>query len=131
MRLAFSTALIATSLWLVVRAAVPGEPELLSAFPFGGQQGADFKTTIRGRSLDQVSSIWFDCDQLSATVIGVTNDKSQSASAGKKKKKSSSAEPLQLLTLAVKVAPGAEPGLHYLRVLTPRGISNALPLRVH
>jgi hypothetical protein len=131
MRLALSTTFLAISLWLVLRAAVTGEPELLSAFPFGGQQGADFKTTLRGRSLDHVSSVWFDCDQLSATIIGVENDKSDSVSAGKKKKKKSSTEPLQLLTLAVKVAPGAEPGLHYLRVLTPRGISNALPLRVH
>ncbi len=130
MRLALSV-LIAASLWLVVRAAVTGEPELLSLFPFGGQQGADFKTTIRGRSLDQVSSVWFDCDRLSATVVGVENDKSSAPAAGGKKKKKSSTGPLQLLTVAVKVAPGAEPGMHYLRVLTPRGISNALPIRVH
>ena len=131
MRLALA-ALMAASLWLVLRAAVSGEPELLSAFPFGGQQGADFKTTIRGRSLDNVSSVWFDCDQLSATIVSVENDKSSaSGSAGKKKKKNSSVGPPQLLTLAVKVAPGAGLGTHYLRVLTPRGISNALPLRVH
>src|SRR5579864_5996232 len=130
MRLALSM-LMAASLWLVLRAAVSGEPELLSAFPFGGQRGADFKTTIRGRSLDNISSVWFDCDQLSATIVSVENDKSSaSGSVGKKKKKSSVAPP-QLLNLAVKVAPGAELGTHYLRVLTPRGISNALPLRVH
>ena len=108
-----------------------GEPELLSAFPFGGQQGADFKTTIRGRSLDNISSVWFDCDQLAATVVSVENDKSAASASGGKKKKKSSTGPLQLLTLAIKVAPGAEPGLHYMRVLTPRGISNSLPLRVH
>jgi len=28
-------------------------------------------------------------------------------------------------------AAGAGPGVHYLRVLTPRGVSNALPVRVH
>ena len=48
-----------------------------------------------------------------------------------KKKRSSSTEPLQLLSLAVKVASGAEAGVHYMRVLTPRGLSNALPVRVH
>jgi hypothetical protein len=90
MRLALSTALIAASLWLVVRAAVTGEPELLSLSPFGGQRGADFKTTIRGRSLDRVSSVWFDCDQLSATV-GVEDDKSSAPVGGGKKKKKSSA----------------------------------------
>ena len=130
MRLALSTALMVASLWLVVRAAVSGEPELLSAFPFGGQQDAEFKTTIRGRSLDHATAVWFDCDQLSATIVSVENDKSSaSASPGKKKKKSS--EPLQLLTLAVKVSARAAPGVHYLRILTPRGISNALPVRVH
>ena len=130
MRVALS-ALIAISLWLVVRAAVSGEPELLSAFPFGGQQGGEFKATIRGRSLDHATAIWFDCDQLSATVVGIENDKSTASSTAGKKRKKSSTEPLQLLTLAIRVAAGAEPGVHYMRVLTPRGISNALPLRVH
>jgi hypothetical protein len=134
MRLALSTAFIAASILLVVRAAVTGEPELISVYPFGGQQGAEFQTTVRGRSLDRVSAIWFDCDQLSATIIGVENDKSRGpapAATKKKKKSSSSTAPPQLLILAVKVAPGAEPGVHYMRVLTPRGISNPLPLRVH
>src|SRR5262249_36107040 len=53
------------------------------------------------------------------------------ATASRKSKKSSSTGPLQLLTLAVKVTPEAKPGVHYLRVLTPRGVSNALPIRVH
>jgi hypothetical protein len=134
MRLALSTAFIAASLWLVVRAAVTGEPELISVYPFGGQQGVEFQTMVRGRSLDHVSAIWFDCDQISATIVGVENDKSGApvAAAPKKKKKSSSStEPLQLLTLAVNVNQGAEPGVHYMRVLTPRGVSNPLPLRIH
>ena len=33
--------------------------------------------------------------------------------------------------MAVKVAPGAAPGVHYLRVMTPRGVSNSLQFRVH
>ncbi len=131
MRLMLWMALIAAPLWLVVRAAAPGEPELISVFPFGGQQGTDFKVTIRGRSLDRVSAVWFDCEHLSATIAGVENDKAAAPIASKRKKKSSSAEPLQLLTVAVKVAPQAAPGVHYLRVLAPRGISNALPVRVH
>src|SRR6266404_4121913 len=133
MRLLLSASMIAASLWLVLCAAVTGEPALISVFPFGGQQGAEFQTTIRGRSLDDVSAVWFDCEQLSASVVSVENDKSGAPAAASKKgkKSSSSTGPLQLLTLAVKVAAGAEPGVHYLRVLTPRGVSNALPVRVH
>src|SRR5207249_5790597 len=102
MRLVLSASMIAASLWLVVSAAVPGEPALISVFPFGGQQGADFQTTIRGRSLDRVSAIWFDCEQLSATIVSVENDKSSAPAASKKGKKSaSSSGPVQLLTLAV------------------------------
>src|SRR5712691_7596149 len=133
MRLLLSASMIAASLWLVLCAAVTGEPALISVFPFGGQQGAEFQTTIRGRSLDRVSAVWFDCEQLSASVISVENDKSGAPAAASKKgkKSSSSTGPLQLLTLAIKVAAGAEPGVHYLRVLTPRGLSNALPVWVH
>jgi hypothetical protein len=105
MRLLLSASMIAASLWVVLWAAT-GEPALISVFPFGGQQGAEFQATIRGRSLDRVSAVWFDCEQLSATIIGVENDKSAApAAAAKKGKKSpSSTGPLQMLTLAVKVA---------------------------
>src|SRR5882724_1952094 len=133
MRLLLSASMIAASLWLVLCAAVTGEPALISVFPFGGQQGAEFQATIRGRSLDGVSAVWFDCEQFSASIVSVENDKSGAPAAASKKgkKSSSSTGPLQLLTLAIKVAAGAEPGVHYLRVLTPRGLSNALPVRVH
>src|SRR5216683_6649211 len=133
MRLLLLASMIAASLWLLLCAAVTGEPALISMFPFGGQQGAEFQATIRGRSLDRVSAVWFDCEQLSASVVSVENDKSAAPAAASKKgkKSSSSTGPMQVLTLAVKVAAGAEPGVHYLRVLTPRGISNPLPVRVH
>ncbi len=85
MRLLLSASMIAASLWLVLCAAVTGEPALISVFPFGGQQGAEFQATIRGRSLDRVSAVWFDCEQLSATIVGVENDKSAAPAAAKKK----------------------------------------------
>ena len=133
MRRALLAAVVVASLWLGVRAAAPAAPELVSVFPFGGQQGAEFKATIRGRALDRVTAVWFDCEHLSATVSGVETDRSSGGAASKKaaKKKSSSDGPLQLLSLAVKVAPHAQAGVHYLRILTPGGLSNALPIRVH
>src|SRR4029450_7865945 len=88
-------------------------------------------TTIRGRSLDRVSAVWFDCEQLSAPIVKVENDNPPAPALKKSRKSSSLTGPVQLLTLTVKVAAGAEPGVHYLRVLTPRGVSNALPVRVH
>lgn len=123
------TAMIAASLWLGAGAAAPAEPELISMFPFGGQQGAEFQATIRGRSLDHVSAVWFDCEHLSATILGVENDKAPDPVPAKKK--SSPRAPIQLLALTVKVAPGAETGVHSLRLLSPRGLSNPLPVRVH
>src|SRR5262249_287466 len=111
MRLLFSASMIAASLCLVLCAALTGEPALISVFPLGGQEGAEFQGTVRGRSLDAVSAVWFDCEQLSASVVSVENDKSGAPAASKKGKKSSaSTGPLQLLTLAIKLAPGAEPG---------------------
>ena len=101
-------------------------------FPFGGQQGAEFKATIRGRALDRVTAAWFDCEHLSATIGSVEIDKSSGGTPKKAaRKKSSGGGPLQLLSLAVKVAPDAQAGVHYLRLLTPGGLSNPLPIRVH
>src|SRR2546430_4426838 len=74
MRVLLSASMIAASLWLVLWAAVTGEPALISVFPFGGQQGAEFQATIRGRSLERVSAVWFDCEQLSATIVSVRSE---------------------------------------------------------
>jgi hypothetical protein len=59
-RRVLSGVVIALSLWLGARAALPGAPELVSMFPFGGQQGAEFIATVRGRSLDSVTGVWLD-----------------------------------------------------------------------
>jgi hypothetical protein len=118
--------------WLAVRAAAPGEPELVSIFPFGGQQGTEFAATIRGRSLDRVTAVWFDCEHLSATVTGVETEKTAGpAKKAPARKKSGGGGPQQLLTLAVKVSPQAPAGVHYLRLLGPGGLSNELAFRVH
>ena len=71
----------------------PPAPELVSVFSFGGQQGAEFRATIRGRSLDRISPVWFDCEQLSATIVSVEDDKSAGPAAASRKKKSSSTDP--------------------------------------
>jgi len=127
--LAVVAAATTATLWPGVEAAPPAAPELMSIFPFGGQQGTEFHATISGRSLETASSVWFDCDHLSATISGVEIQKApESASATEKP---SPRQPVQLLSLAVKVAPGAEPGIHYLRVMNRGGLSNDLAVRVH
>ena len=135
MRRTLFAALVTAFLWIGVRGAAPPAANVISVFPFGGQQGAEFAATIRGRALDRVSGIWFDCEHLSATISAVEPEKSSSGGVSKQaptaKKKSTSGGPLQLLTLTIRVAPQAQAGVHYLRVLTPGGLSNALPLRIH
>ena len=132
MRLILWLAVFAAPLWVALRAAPAGEPELVSVFPFGGQQGSSFQATLRGRLLDHATAVWFDCEHLSATITGVQPDPAGAASggAGSKKKKGSSA-PAQLLSMDVKVAAGAAVGVHSMRILTPGGISNSIPVRVH
>src|SRR5881628_231177 len=100
---ALLAAAVVASLWLGVRAAAPPAPELVSVFPFGGQQGAEFKAVIRGRALDHVTAVWFDCEHFSATISGVETDKSAGGAPKKaaKKKTSSAGGPLQLLSLSV------------------------------
>ncbi|MBL8215817.1 MAG: hypothetical protein JNK87_34160 [Bryobacterales bacterium] len=131
-RFILSLTLLSAPLWLVLRAAPPAEPSLVSVFPFGGQKGTSFKATIRGRALDRATAVWFDCEHLSATIAGVAADPTSAATApAKGKGKKGSLGPLQLLTMEVTVALGADAGVHSLRVLTPAGVSNAIPVRVH
>jgi len=117
--------------WLALRAAPPAQPELVSMFPFGGQPGTSFQATIRGRSLDHVTLVWFDCEHLSATITGVKADPAAaSGSSGSKRKKGSSA-PAQLLSIDVMVGPDAAVGTHSMRIVTPGGVSNDILVRIH
>ena len=102
------------------------EPQLSSVFPLGGRQGSVFEAEVRGQNLAGTYAVWFDCYDLKAKVQKVeeiAGDKKEGSEAKKKTK--------QRVLLKVEVGQSARIGVHTFRLVSGRGVSNALWMRVN
>jgi hypothetical protein len=102
-----------------------GAPEVTSVFPLGGLRGSTYTAEIRGRNLTEAYAVWFDCDDLRAKLKGIETVKPEA-----KDLKGDEDKPRQLLRVEVVIRPGAKLGAHFLRVVTPAGISGPLAVRI-
>ncbi len=108
------------------------EPKLLSHFPIGGQQGTTFDLEVSGAALQGTHTVWFEGGELSASVLKL--EKLQDTSEEKDQKaedylgKAVKAD--HRAVLQVRIPKTASLGLHLFRLVTPRGLSNALGLQV-
>ena len=108
--------------------STPGDPTLKSVFPFTGQIGTTFLATARGTNLTKPTAVCVDGGAFTATI----------ESSGRQ------AFPLRLalppmgaekapeddVQLRVHIASDAKPGRYSFRLMTSRGVSNALTLYV-
>lgn len=105
------------------------DPEILSLSPLGGQQGARFTVQVRGKNLEGAYAVWFDCSRLKASVQKIDTtplDPEQEAAPDK-----DSDEKAYLVRIRMQVARSAPVGAHRLRLISPRGVSNALSFHVN
>lgn len=100
----------------------PGDPTVKSVFPFTGQIGATFLVTVRGSNLAKSTCVFVDEGPLSAT-IEPDNAKAPGQAATPK-------APEDIVRLRVQVRGDAKPGRYSFRLMTARGVSNALPLYI-
>ncbi len=108
----------------------PKEPEIVSIFPAGGGQGAHLDVSIQGTDLEGVYAAWFETEGLSGSVGNVEPiELSEVAGAGPRKELEKF--PGHRVSLNVDVGPKAKAGRHSVRLVTPRGVSNALAFLVH
>jgi hypothetical protein len=98
----------------------PSDPKLVSIHPFTGQRGAAFVATVRGSGLRDATSVFIDNAPFTAIVEGAEPD-----AAGKPGKTS-----VDGVRLRIQVEANAKPGRYPFRLVTPRGISNALQLHI-
>ena len=105
------------------------EPKLVSLFPLGGRVGSCFETEIRGEHLGGTYAIWFDCETLQATIEMVEEIDLDEGKEAQPKQNSGHSGHRVLLKVTVK--PNADIGPHLFRLVTPRGVSSPLALRVH
>jgi hypothetical protein len=98
------------------------EPRAISIHPFVGQRGATFTATLRGSGLAGATGLSVGSAPFAVKVEGVDPEPA-GETAGRKGK-------IDLVRLQVEVRPDAKPGRYPIRLITPNGISNALPLEI-
>lgn len=107
----------------------PVEPEVISIFPLGGQQGEILEVEIRGRTLEEAYAIWFDTEGLEAqvkTVEEIELDEKKDPKTESEKSRSG-----HRVFLQVQISAAARIGPHSLWLVSPRGVSNTVPFWVH
>ena len=102
-------------------------PEAISIFPLAAQQGSVFDAQVRGKKLEGLYSVWFAEPGASAEIVKV---ESIEIDAECLVNCAQTGEGKTLLGhqafLKIKVDPTAKRGKHAFRLVTPRGVSNAL-----
>lgn len=104
------------------------EPMLISVFPPGGQQGSGVELEIRGEALDGVYSLVFDSPGLEARVGEVEMIEGPDPAGPYPKKEKSSF--FFRVTARLTVDSSVPVGTHPFRLVSHRGVSNALHFRV-
>ena len=105
-------------------------PALRSIFPLGGSPASRFEAVVRGENLEGVHAVSFDCRNVTAEIKDVreieAGESESDPDAPAVKKEQEQPKTIHEVRLGIEITPGAEVGAHTLRVVTPRGVSNAL-----
>jgi hypothetical protein len=111
------------------------DPTIVSIFPLGAQQGTEVKLEIRGEALDGAYAVLFDSAGLEAQVQEVAEiepEVKESDDTSEDPAQEEEEKPPPIFRVAVRVAidRSAPAGVHSFRLISPRGVSNALRFRV-
>ena len=106
------------------------EPEMFSAFPLTGKQGTAWDVEIRGSGLEGAYGVWFDCDLLRARVKAIQPIDLDPEGPGPAANKGNNPKRGETITLEMQADPGSAQGLHMFRLVSNRGVSNALSINI-
>lgn len=99
------------------------DPKLISIYPFSGQPGTEFTVTVRGSGLTGARAAHVAGAPFSAAVERVeTEPPAETGGRGK--------AAIQLVTVRIQAQPDAKPGRYPIRLITPAGLSNGLPVHL-
>lgn len=113
----------------------PTEPELQSLVPIGGAIGSEVEVEIKGKYLAGTYAAWFGREMLQATVKSVQVVEPSSpkdvpvGDDGSKKQAKDDRE--YKVQLRLSIGSDATPGSHFIRLVSPTGVSNKLYFQVH
>ncbi|MCC6389197.1 MAG: hypothetical protein IT167_01245 [Bryobacterales bacterium] len=97
------------------------DPKVLSVHPFTAQRGAALTVTVRGSGLQGASGVFAGAAPFRVVTEGVEPEP---------KGEANSKVAIDLVRMRVEVAADAKPGRYPFRLITPHGVSNAIPLFV-
>ena len=101
------------------------EPQVHSLFPLGGQRGTSFETELRGACLENAYAVWFDGDDLEARIQRIEPIVGEEEEQKKYSESKTCAEE-QRIVAEVAIDQVARTGPRFLRVISPRGVSNSV-----
>ena len=105
------------------------EPEVLSLFPLGAQQGQSLEVEMRGRNLEGTYAILSHTAGLKGRVEKVEEiELQEKEDYGSPTKETGRG---QRVLLKLKIDSAAKMGVHSLWLVSPRGVSNAVPFWIH
>src|SRR5258708_16315381 len=96
------------------------EPKLSSIYPACGKRGTVFEAELRGSDLAGAHRVMLEGSGIEARILGIDAEPPVPDETAKKDR----------VRLQVTLGADAAPGRHEFRVVTPRGISGAIPLQV-
>ena len=112
----------------VAQDEVPSEPEIISVFPMGGRPGTTVTAQVRGQVLEGAYAVWSGTDGLRAEVTEVEevdlNEVYLRPGIVHKNR------PGQRVSLRLRIDSETPAGVHSLRLVSPRGVSNELDFHV-
>ena len=120
------------------KASISLSPELNTLSPLGGTKGDPFQIQIRGKRLQDVHTVWFECHDLSARIQGVVQlEQAEQEEGDEYYKKRARAllgqdreEPEFQVTLQLETSDQTLEGLHHFRLVSALGLSNSLSVQI-
>ena len=110
----------------------PKEPKVLSVFPMGGERGTTLEVSVRGRHMEDAYAAWFECGDVEIRFLGL--EKIRESAPDELVERDPQAKQTELAghraRLQLRIGEDAKVGLHRFRIVTPRGMSNALTFQV-
>src|SRR6266545_2138432 len=101
--------------------AQTADPKLLSVHPFTIQRGVASEIVVRGSALRGATSVFLGHAPFTATVTGYEAEPPEPTTGRKK-------NPADLVRVNIHASADTAPGRYVFRLVTPAGVSNALPL---
>ena len=115
----FWAALVLSSLAI---AQTRADPRIRSVHPFTGQRGTTLHAKIRGEGLAGATGVAADKAPFKVVVEGVEVEPVEPGITRR--------VAVELVKLRIEISPDAKPGRYPIRLITPAGVSNAIPIHV-